>query len=127
MTRTLVVMAVILSMLTGCSGRSTSDRDIVLVDVAEAMDVVEGRKRLFGLAGSASGTFVDPRSEKAYRDGHIPGAISLPFKYVSQRHDELKGYDVLVVYGADYNDDIAEGMSKRRQGNNTKGFAVFQL
>jgi 3-mercaptopyruvate sulfurtransferase SseA len=99
--------------MSGCSGKTTSDRDLQLVDVADAINIVEGRKKLFGLAGEARGVFVDPRNEKVFREGHIPGAVSLPFQYVSQRSDPLKAYDVLVVYGNDYDDEVADGMSKR--------------
>ena len=96
--------------LMGCA-KTISDRDLQLVGVAEGIELVEARKKLLG--GSRTGAWVDPRSERAYRQGHIPGAISLPYQYVASRHEELKPFDVLVVYGDDYNDDLADGMSKR--------------
>ena len=77
----------------------------------DAIELVEGHKRLLG--GTATGAWVDPRSDKAYGEGHIPGAIHVPFQSVATRHQVLRGYDVLVVYGNDYNDPKAEGMSKR--------------
>ncbi|MHC4129087.1 MAG: rhodanese-like domain-containing protein [Planctomycetota bacterium] len=93
--------------------RKISDRDLVLIDSTEAMDLVEGRKKLLGLAGASNGAWVDPRSEKAYREGHIPGAISLPFQHVTNERRRVEGYDVLIVYGDDYKDPIADAMSKR--------------
>jgi rhodanese-related sulfurtransferase len=93
--------------------KQISDRDIQLVDLTDARELVEGRKRLFGLAGTAAGAFVDPRSARLYRQGHIPGAIHLPFQDVSTRSDVLSRYDVLVVYGDAYDDELAMGMSKR--------------
>ncbi|MHC4102936.1 MAG: rhodanese-like domain-containing protein [Planctomycetota bacterium] len=116
--RGLTAVAVILATVTvgsmiGCMERKTSDRDLVLIDTTEATTLVEGRKKLLGLAGATSGAWVDPRGERAYREGHIPGAINLPFQYIATRHQELKGYDVLIVYGNGYKDPIAEAMSKR--------------
>jgi rhodanese-related sulfurtransferase len=98
---------------TGCGEKKFSDRDLVLVGVEEAIEAVGTRKKLLGLAGETTGAWVDPRSERAYREGHIPGAISLPFQYVTTRRRVLDGYDVLVVYGDDYDDPVADGMSKR--------------
>ena len=41
-------------------------------------------------------------------------AINLPFGRVTEDHERvLAGYDLLIVYGDDYNDPIAEAMSKR--------------
>lgn len=96
----------------GCQNQ-ISDKNLVLVDPTDAMEIAEGRKRLFGLAGTAEAAWVDPRGARAYRKGHIPGAISLPFQNLSTESDRLKGYDVLIVYGNDYDDELARGMSKR--------------
>ena len=97
----------------GCGGKSISDRDLVLLDPQEGMELVEGRKKLLGLAGTENGAWVDPRSARKYRDGHIPGAIHLPFQKLAEQEDRLRGYDVLIVYGDGFKDDLADGMSKR--------------
>ena len=99
--------------MTGCGESKISNRDLVLVSPDEAIELLEGKKKLFGLAGSESAAWVDPRTERAFAQGHIPGAISLPFQYVRTRYGKLSDYDTLIVYGDDYNDDLAEGMSKR--------------
>ena len=52
----------------GCGGKSISDRDLVLLDPQEGMELVEGRKKLLGLAGTENGAWVDPRSARKYRD-----------------------------------------------------------
>jgi len=116
--RGLVAVAVILAAVTvgsmnACMERKTSDRDLVLVNTTDAMELVEGRKKLLGLAGATSGAWVDPRGERAYREGHIAGAIHLPFQDVASRHQELMAYEILIVYGNSYKDPIAEAMSKR--------------
>ncbi|MHC4414978.1 MAG: rhodanese-like domain-containing protein [Planctomycetota bacterium] len=97
----------------GCSQRKISDRDLVLIDPDEADQLLEGRTKLLGLGKTVTGIWIDPRGEAEYRAGHIPGAISLPFQNVREDHHRLRGYDVLMVYGNDYNDPKAQGMSKR--------------
>jgi 3-mercaptopyruvate sulfurtransferase SseA len=106
-------MATATGALSACLERKISDRDLVLIDSAEALDLVEGRKKLLGLAGASTGAWVDPRGEGAYREGHIPGAINLPFQHVTDERRRVEGYDVLIVYGDDYRDPIADAMSKR--------------
>ncbi len=95
----------------GCAN-TTSDRDLVLVNPIDAQELIQGRTKLLGLGGTTAGAYVDPRSESDYRVGHIPGAISLPFQNVTADHGMLNGFDVLVVYGNDYNDPVAVAASK---------------
>ncbi len=97
---------------TGCN-RGTSDKDLAFVDPDEGREWVQGRKALFGLLGSSTGAWVDPRGEAAFRAGHIPGAINVPFQYLGVERHRLEGYSVLVVYGVGFRDPLAEGMSKR--------------
>ncbi len=92
---------------------TTSDRDLVLVNPIDAQELVRGQAKLLGLGGTTVGTYVDPRSERDFRLGHIPGAISLPFQHLADNQSKLDGYDVLIVYGNDYNDPKANAMSKR--------------
>ena len=75
--------------------------------------MVREGKALFGLLGSSTGAWVDPRRETVFRAGHIPGAINIPFQNLEPQRHRLEGYGVLVVYGGDYRDPLAEGMSKR--------------
>jgi 3-mercaptopyruvate sulfurtransferase SseA len=108
-----ILAAATISFMTGCMEPRTSDRDVILIDSDEAMTLVEGRRRLLGLAGATSGAWVDPRPERAFREGHIAGAINMPFQDVATRHEELRGYDVLIVYGNGFKDPIAYAMTKR--------------
>ncbi len=103
-------IAVTLAMV-GCQN-TTSDRDLVLVNPIDAQELVQGQAKLLGLAGTTVGTYVDPRSERDYRLGHIPGAISLPFQDLAKYKSKLDRYDVLIVYGDGYNDAKANAMSK---------------
>ena len=97
----------------GCSSKKTSGRDLVLIEPREAAQLLEGRTKLFGLAGIAETAIVDPRSQSDYAEGHLPGALSMPFQDVAARHDQLRSYALVVVYGSDYGDPRAEAMSKR--------------
>ncbi len=98
----------------GCGGPSTSDKSIELVDPNDAQLLVRGtRKGLLIFGANKTGAWVDPRGENAYRQGHIPGAIHMPFKDVADEHKLLRRFDVLVVYGKGYADPLADAMSKR--------------
>ena len=107
-----LLLASTLAAATGCN-RGTSDRDLTFVDPDDGLELVQGRKALFGLLGSRTGSWVDPRGEAAFRAGHIPGAINVPFQYLGVERHRLEGYSVLVVYGVGFRDPLAEGMSKR--------------
>ena len=108
-----VALLLLAAGLAGCTGRSTSDRNLLLIDPDQAQKLIGEHKIWFGLAGRGRGTWVDPRTESDFRAGHIPGAINLPFQDLTTERDRLSGYDVLVVYGDDHRDPKAEGMSKR--------------
>ncbi len=97
---------------TGCS-KSISDSDLVLVSPSEGMELAEGRKKLLGLGGVEKVAWVDPRGERAYREGHIPGALHVPFQDLTDQQEMLRGYDALIVYGSDFQDNLADAMSKR--------------
>ena len=109
--RNLFIALLVFCWATGCGPKRISDRDLVMIDSTTAANLTADREKLFGLGGS--GVWVDPRSDRAYRQGHIAGAIHLPFQDVQSRHHILKGHDILVVYGDDYHDPKAEGMSKK--------------
>lgn len=109
---TLVCAAAIFAALPGCAA-SSSDKVLSPVTAAEAQELVSGRKKLLGIAGTTTGVWVDSRPEADYRAGHIPGAISLPYERVTLDHKMLEKYDVIIVYGADYGDTRANAMSKR--------------
>ena len=109
----LICLTILTAMLAGCS-RKTSDRSLVFLGPSEGQQLVgEPRKKLLGLGGKQTGVWVDPRTEANYLAGHIPGAISLPMKTITTQHEQLKGYGIIIVYGDDYRDPVAEGMSKK--------------
>ena len=56
---------------------------------------------------------IDPRSVSDYENGHIPGAVNLPFQNVARDYKPLLEYDSIIIYGDTYNDPKAKAMSKR--------------
>lgn len=111
-TLAILLILTISSTMSGCSNK-TSDRDISLISAVDAQAIVQGRSKLLGLGGTTVGVWVDPRIEREFRLGHIPGALSLPFQNVAKDHHILQKYEVIVVYGSTYNDPKANAMSKR--------------
>lgn len=99
-------------MLTGCDTK-TSDAKLSFVDPDKGLDLVGEHKSMLGMGGVQKGVWVDPRTEEEYQKGHIPGATNIPYQNITRDSYLLKGYDVIVVYGDDYNDAKANGMSKR--------------
>lgn len=98
--------------LPGCPPK-VDDRDLVMVGPDEAMKAMSSRGGVLGI-GKGKAVWVDPRSIEAYRKGHIPGAIHLPFANLEEDHEALlEGASTIVVYGDDYNDAKAMAMSKR--------------
>jgi rhodanese-related sulfurtransferase len=97
--------------LIGCSNK-TSDRSLVFVQPADAELLVQGKRGLLGLGGEVRGVWLDPRSRVDYLAGHIPGAVHLPFEDLRSEHAGLDQYDVIIVYGDDYNSPVALAASK---------------
>lgn len=108
----MLMLAGLLLGLGGCQNKPT-EKSISYVNPATGRDLIKGKGTLLNLGGKNRGVWVDARTEADYHAGHIPGAISLPYEHVSTDHSILKDYDVIIVYGNEYNDVRARGMSKR--------------
>lgn len=102
-----------LAMVGGCFQTTTTDKDLTFISVLEGQEVVQGKKQLLGLAGTAKGVWLDPRTPQEFAAEHIPGAINVPYEKLADEFKTLKQYDILVVYGVDYNDPKADAYSKR--------------
>jgi rhodanese-related sulfurtransferase len=96
----------------GCAEPKVSRRDVTYVEIDEATALSRGTRTLLGL-GDKSGAWIDPRTEDAFREGHIPGAISVPIDEIKAGDRRLAGYNVFIVYGDDYNSPLAEAASKK--------------
>jgi len=107
----LVLGLVVVAVSWGCA-KKTSDRDLSFVGATDAEILVQGKKKLLGLAGTSKAVCVDPRSRTDYLAGHIPGAIHLPFDAVQTQQHRLREYETIIVYGNNYNSAVALAMSK---------------
>ena len=106
-----LLVATLMACGIGCA-KKTSDKSLVFVDPLDAEVLIQGKKKVFGLAGTSTAVWVDPRSTADYRAGHIPGALHIPFEDVRTDHRRLKAFDVIIVYGANYNSPVALATSK---------------
>lgn len=96
----------------GACERSTSDTDIVWLKPPDALQKMNASAGIF--RGATNGVFVDPRSPRQFAEGHIPDAINLPLQDMQDNaHSALRGYDLFVVYDADFMDGLAVAGSKR--------------
>jgi 3-mercaptopyruvate sulfurtransferase SseA len=106
------MVALVTACLIGCP-QKTDDNDLAMVSPEAALEAMQTRSGVLGI-GKTKSAWVDPRSLDAYRKGHIPGAVHLPFADVADDHEFLlEDVNVIVVYGDDYNDVKAKAMSKR--------------
>lgn len=67
-------------------GFTTADIDRVRLEEAKAA------------FDSGEATFVDVRSQTAFADDHIPGAVSIPLDELQNRLDELDPSDWIILY-----------------------------
>ncbi len=93
----------------GCSTR-TSDRDVQVLGVAAARSAVAAPTTR--LRQPARAAWLDPRTAGDWLTERIPGALHVPMGSIRDRAEELRGYDLLVVYGRGYKDPVAFAASK---------------
>jgi 3-mercaptopyruvate sulfurtransferase SseA len=106
-----LVLAVVIG--GGCSSKKTSDRSLRMVTVNDALKESSTKKGLLGMSGRLNTVWVDARGRADFDGGHIPGAVHLPFSELDRQHKRLEDYDVVIVYDADYPNELARGMSKK--------------
>ena len=96
---------------TACT-RKTSDRDLVFLTPAQAVEKFHDKPGLFGKP--VRGVWVDPRRPETYAKEHVAGAISLPLaRMEAEAQIALRGYDLFIVYDTDFEDTIGKAASKR--------------
>lgn len=104
----------VLCLTAGCNNKP-DDRWVVYVDTStEAVEVMTKPRGTLGLGGTPKSVWLDPRSEKEYAAGHIPGAVNLPFPRLEDEQEVvLKDVDVIVVYDTDYDDTLVKPVAKQ--------------
>lgn len=91
----------------------TDDRDLMAAEFA-AGEVAKERVR--GLLGSGKIILIDARSEHPYEEGHIPGAINVPYESFIDYWDYLQAevpMDAnIIVYCTSYDCDLGESLAR---------------
>ncbi|MFM7259412.1 MAG: rhodanese-like domain-containing protein [bacterium] len=113
-----LLVAVALALLSLFSGigctRSTSDRDLVYRKPSELIELANTPGGAFGAGALPKVLWLDPRSPKAFAEGHIPQATSIPFPEIERTHEvSCRGYEMYFVYDTDYDDVLAKASAKR--------------
>lgn len=97
--------------LAGCDPK-TDDRSVVWLAPQEAIAKLNSPSGVF--RSEIRGVWIDPRSPKAYAEGHIPGALSLPLPDMGEGAAALLApYNLYIVYDADFTDVMAKAGAKR--------------
>ena len=110
---TLPIILLGLLVLSGCTNK-TSDRDLQWVTAYQGIDKISKPTGAFGSRGENVNIWLDPRTPTEYAEGHVPGAVSLPFPMIDQDHQSLLlNAGTIVVYDTNWNDVIAVSASKR--------------
>ena len=108
------IAALLLPLALACAActRKTSDRDLVYVTPAQAIEKFSAKPGLFGKP--VRGVWVDPRRPEHYAKEHVAGAISLPLaRMEAEAAVALRGYDLFIVYDMDLEDTMGKAASKR--------------
>ena len=109
--RTLATVCLAILAASACT-KSTSDKNIIYVTPFKAVELMNDPGSM--LKRAPVSVWVDPRSPEKYAEGHIPGAINLPFPRMTAEAGLVLGrYDQFVVYDTSYDDTIAKAASKR--------------
>lgn len=105
------VAALVLASGAGGCQKRVSDRSIKLVTIAEVRELM--RERDGGRPEAL--LLIDPRSEREFAAGRLPGARRVPIEQVSRRREknpEFARYSNIIVYGNDPASGLAKGMTK---------------
>ncbi|MEW6239310.1 MAG: rhodanese-like domain-containing protein [Chloroflexota bacterium] len=99
MRRNLVLLAVLTLAILSCSlfvptASAPVSEPQVSEDEAPRISLDEARAAF----DSGAAVFVDVRSEAAYAEGHIPGALSIPLAELESRLDELDPAQWIITY-----------------------------
>ena len=98
-------------LITGCS-IGLSDKSLSYVTPADVSALISNDSGTLFNANTQA-IIIDPRPSWSYGQGHILGAINIPFGQLSSRVWKLEDAGVIVVAGETHNDSVAIAMSKR--------------
>ena len=96
--------------LSGCAKKIT-DSDIKFVRVDEVRELQQTAKERPKVM-----LLIDPRSPRAYNEGHIPEALNISLATInpdSKRNPAYEGYNNIIIYGDDPASAPARAMTKK--------------
>jgi rhodanese-related sulfurtransferase len=109
---------VCLSLLGGCN-KEISDRDLVLIELAEVQK----------LHVAPNARFVDPRAPEEFASAHIRGALSLQVVQVTEVKTDMEPSvaraKTVVVYGNNPGSAVARVVAKRLMAAGHKGVRFY--
>ncbi|MCA9298112.1 MAG: rhodanese-like domain-containing protein [Phycisphaerales bacterium] len=111
-----------LAVVPGCSPNVT-DKDISAIDMPELHRLMTERERNERIM-----VLIDPRSPRAFEEGHLPGAQNIRLQDVPEGESPIpwiQWYDNLVVYGDSAATPSARAMTKRLIANRYDNIRMF--
>jgi len=118
-----VLLAIVLLIAPLSCTKQISDDAIVAISSDELYTLIQESSRHPDRL-----VLIDPRSTRAYREAHLPGALHLTIPAVQPndpRDPRIEDRKNIIVYGNDPADPAARGMSKRLLSAGYKGVRMF--
>lgn len=99
-----VVLLAVAGAMVGClDGTKTSDKDIQVMRYEEVQAAM----------AKAETVVIDVRTAKAFNEGHIPGAMSVPLPTIRGKDSRLTGAKKIIVYAGGWTDPLSVAGAKR--------------
>lgn len=99
--------------------------------IASAASFSEADADFVRQVGADSGSvLVDARPAEIYRQGHIPGAVSLPLSrfddFIVERMEQLRAARLLVVYCSGWSCNDSHDLARRLQNKGFKDLLLYR-
>ncbi len=93
--------------LAGCNSEpKVSDRNLAYIEDTALMEALSKREK-------RPVVIVDARPAHRYELAHLPGAINIPLPEAKRDDERLKDAKLIIVYALDWEDPVAQAMSKK--------------
>ncbi len=101
------IPVLIVTVLAACGGPpKITDDDIQKVLYPQLVDMMES-------PGKHPPVLVDVRTPERFREGHIPGAINIPFVDLREDHSAFAGKGPIILYSGSWTDALSASASKK--------------
>lgn len=117
--RAALILGLLLA-LSGCNSEpKVSDRNLAYIEDPAMMEALSKREK-------RPVVVVDARPAHRYELAHIPGAINIPLPEAKRDDDRLKDAKLIIVYALDWEDPVAQAMSKKLLALGYKGVQTYR-